>query len=71
MRMAKLLRWLHWQVMLLFVLPSFLQPSVDQNPPLSLPFQKAQISSCRDLGSAVCGQVGVFRDVSLESTLGV
>lgn len=71
MRTAKLLRWLHSQMMLLFLLPSFLQPVVDQYPPLSLPFQKAQISSSRELGVAGCGQVGVVRDVSLESTLGV
>ena len=52
MRIAKLLRWLHWQVMLPLPLPIFQQPVVAQDPfPLLSFFQKAQISSCRGLSS--------------------
>ena len=58
MRMAKLLRWLHRQVVLPFLLPTFQQPVVAQYPQLSLsPFQKAQISSCHDRGFS-CGKAG-------------
>lgn len=71
MRMAKLLRWLHWQVVLPFWLPSFQQPVVAQYPPLSLsPFQKAQISSCRGPGVSGCGQVGVIKEISLRPNFG-
>ena len=71
MRMAKLLRWLHWHVVLLFLVPRVQQPVVFQCPPplLSL-FQNAHTSPCRGPGVFICRQAGMVGEVSLEPTLG-
>ena len=70
--MAKLLRWLHWHVVLLFLVPRVWQPVVAQYPPLVLLlFQNAQISSCRDSGFSPCGQAGTVGEVSPFLGLGL